>query len=102
MATKKAAAKAKPVKAAAPKKAAPKAAAKAKPVKAAAPKKAVPKPVTKAAAKAAPKPAAKKTAAAKGNKYSCSSCGLVVSVDKACGCVEMFEIVCCGSPMKVS
>jgi hypothetical protein len=25
-----------------------------------------------------------------------------VTVDKACGCVEMFEIVCCGAPMKAS
>ena len=36
----------------------------------------------------------------KNDSYACESCGLVVSVDEACGCVEAHEIVCCGEPMK--
>lgn len=95
MATKKAAAPAKSAKAAAPKKAVAKAA---PAVKKCGTKKCAPKGAVKTAAK----PAAKKTAGIKSNKYSCKTCGLVVTVDKACGCVEMFEIVCCGAPMKSS
>ena len=36
----------------------------------------------------------------KGQAYSCDVCGLVVSVDEVCGCVETCDIVCCGKPMK--
>ncbi len=36
----------------------------------------------------------------KGTQYSCEVCGLVVSVDEACGCVESCDIVCCGEPMQ--
>ncbi|MDD5082462.1 MAG: hypothetical protein PHU08_03715 [Dehalococcoidales bacterium] len=36
----------------------------------------------------------------KGNKYSCTQCGLVVTVDEACGCVDVCDIVCCGQPMR--
>jgi hypothetical protein len=49
------------------------------------------------------KPAAKitkKKAFTKGDKYVCNVCGLVVSVDKACGCVESCELICCDKPMK--
>lgn len=50
------------------------------------------------------KPAAKiikkKKAFTKGDKYVCNVCGLVISVDKACGCVESCEIICCDKPMK--
>ncbi|NLI30338.1 MAG: hypothetical protein GX423_09695 [Nitrospiraceae bacterium] len=95
MATKKAAAPAKPAQAAALKKTVAKAA---PAVKKCSTKKCAPK----GAVKTAVKPAAKATAGVKGNKYSCKTCGLVVTVDKACGCVEMFEIVCCGAPMKAS
>jgi len=61
------------------------------------------------AKKAAPKKAALKkpvrTAAAKkglnkGDKYVCNVCGLVLAVDKACGCVESCDIICCDKPMK--
>lgn len=38
--------------------------------------------------------------ARKGESYSCQSCGLVVSVDEDCGCVEACEIMCCDMPMK--
>ena len=78
------------------------------PVKKAAPAKAKPataKPVKKTApAKAAPakaKPAAAKTANKKGTRYSCGVCGLVVSVDTVCNCVEVCDLVCCSKPMQV-
>ena len=35
-----------------------------------------------------------------GDQYSCEVCGLVVSVDEACGCVETCDIICCGEEMK--
>ncbi|HXZ30221.1 MAG TPA: hypothetical protein VEG43_03570 [Dehalococcoidia bacterium] len=37
---------------------------------------------------------------AKGNSYVCAVCGLVVSVDEVCGCVDVCDVVCCGKPMK--
>jgi len=37
---------------------------------------------------------------AKGETYVCETCGLVVSVDEACGCVDVCDIICCGKPMK--
>jgi hypothetical protein len=58
-------------------------------------KKAAPKQEVK---KAAPKPA-KAAGMKKGSKYSCSVCGLVVSVDNLCGC-STCDILCCGKPMK--
>jgi len=36
----------------------------------------------------------------KGNAYVCEMCGLTVSVDEACGCVEVCDIIYCGKPMK--
>jgi hypothetical protein len=52
----------------------------------------------------AKKPAAKiikkKKAFTKGDKYVCNVCGLVISVDKACDCVESCELICCDKPMK--
>jgi hypothetical protein len=44
--------------------------------------------------------ATKKNAMKKGSKFACRTCGLVVSVDEVCGCVEACDIVCCGAPMK--
>jgi hypothetical protein len=38
--------------------------------------------------------------ATKGDSYACESCGLVVTVDEACGCVDVCEIMCCEMPMK--
>ncbi len=73
--------------------------------------KAAPKKTAKAApkaAKAAAKPAAAKatkparTAKKKvksGDRYACEVCGLVVSVDEACGCVDACDIICCGEEM---
>lgn len=61
------------------------------------------------AAKAAgpvPKAPAKKTPAkngtkkmTKGEQYSCEVCGVVVTVDEACGCAEAHDIICCGQAM---
>ena len=45
----------------------------------------------------------KKTSAKKikkGDKYECSLCGIVVSVDETCGCMGTCDIVCCGKQMK--
>ena len=36
----------------------------------------------------------------RGDSYECGVCGLVVTVDEACGCVEACDIICCGKPMK--
>jgi hypothetical protein len=36
--------------------------------------------------------------AKKGDRMGCNVCGLVVSVDEACGC-ETAEIICCDKPM---
>ncbi|NJD55691.1 MAG: hypothetical protein FIA94_04705 [Nitrospirae bacterium] len=63
--------------------------------KAAKPKKAVK--TVKTATKATPK---KQTTAKKGASYTCSVCGLRVSVDQACGCVDYCDILCCGEQMK--
>ena len=44
--------------------------------------------------------AAAKKKMAKGASYVCQVCGLVVSVDEVCGCVDVCDIICCGQPMK--
>jgi predicted RNA-binding protein with PUA domain len=36
----------------------------------------------------------------KDDSYVCEACGLVVSVDEVCGCVDVCDIICCGQPMK--
>ncbi len=36
----------------------------------------------------------------KGDMYQCGVCGLVVTVDEACGCVDACDIVCCEKQMK--
>lgn len=36
----------------------------------------------------------------KGSRYSCSACGLMITVDNICGCVDACDIVCCGTEMK--
>lgn len=40
------------------------------------------------------------TASKKGTKYNCGVCGLVVTVDNVCGCVDTCDIICCGKEMK--
>jgi hypothetical protein len=37
---------------------------------------------------------------AKGDSYVCEVCGLAISVDEVCGCVDACDIICCGKPMK--
>ncbi len=36
----------------------------------------------------------------KGTRYVCGECGLVVSVNEPCGCVDTCDLYCCGEPMK--
>jgi hypothetical protein len=57
--------------------------------------------VKKAATKKAP--AKKGTAKGKtktGDVYACEVCGLAVTVNEVCGCVEACDILCCEKPMK--
>ncbi len=58
-------------------------------------------PVKKAAGKktTTKKPAARLKSRV-GNRYQCGVCGMAVTVDEDCGCMEVHEIVCCGTPMK--
>ncbi len=35
-----------------------------------------------------------------GSRYKCSVCGLAVTVDEVCGCVDYCDIICCGEQMK--
>lgn len=50
--------------------------------------------------KATTKKAQAKKKITKGDSYVCQVCGLVVSVDTVCGCVDICDIICCGKPMK--
>ncbi len=36
----------------------------------------------------------------KGDTYKCSVCGLAVTVNEICGCVDTCDIICCEKPMK--
>jgi len=36
----------------------------------------------------------------KGSGYVCSVCGLAVTVDNICGCVDTCDIICCGKTMR--
>ncbi|MEW6170151.1 MAG: hypothetical protein AB1472_01115 [Candidatus Omnitrophota bacterium] len=45
------------------------------------------------------KVAKKKAKNKKGSKYSCSVCGMMVTVDKVCGCLDTCDIICCGEQM---
>lgn len=42
----------------------------------------------------------RKAKAKKGNRYSCSLCGLVITVDNPCDCVQTCDIICCGEQMQ--
>jgi len=35
-----------------------------------------------------------------GDSYVCGVCGLAVTVDEDCGCVDACDIICCEKPMK--
>ena len=66
-------------------------------------KKVVKKAAVKTASKKTPvKRTATKTAGVKkGNRCSCGVCGLVVTVDTACGCAEATHLICCERPMRM-
>jgi len=36
----------------------------------------------------------------KGDVYQCGVCGLAVTVDEVCGCVDVCDIICCEKQMK--
>jgi hypothetical protein len=55
--------------------------------------------VKKAVAKR-PKKTVAKTKMKVGDSYTCEVCGLAVTVDDICGCVDACDIVCCETPMK--
>jgi hypothetical protein len=57
-------------------------------------------PVKKAVAKKAGRKTASRAKVKVGDQYKCSVCGLVVSVDEACGCVDTCDIICCEKQMK--
>ena len=46
------------------------------------------------------KKAAAKGKTKAGDVYACEVCGLAVTVDEVCGCVEACDIICCSTPMK--
>ena len=57
--------------------------------------------VKKAVAKRAPaKKALAKSKNKVGDAYTCGVCGLAVTVDEVCGCIDYCDIVCCAMPMK--
>jgi hypothetical protein len=41
----------------------------------------------------------KKSKVNRGDKFYCNECGLVVTVDEACGCAAC-DIICCGTEMQ--
>ena len=36
----------------------------------------------------------------KGDVYKCGVCGLAVTVDEVCGCLDACDIICCEKQMK--
>ena len=62
---------------------------------------AVKKAMVKAKAKKAPlKRAAAGGKTKPGDELVCGVCGMSVTVDEICGCVESHDIICCERPMK--
>ncbi len=53
-----------------------------------------------AAKKTEKKSAQKKTGTSKGSKYTCNECGIVVTVDEVCNCVDVCDLICCGEQMQ--
>ena len=53
------------------------------------------------AKKTAPQKTVKKKKVKKNDKLVCEKCGLVVSVDTICGCVDVCDLMCCGKEMKL-
>ncbi len=56
--------------------------------------------VRKAASKTPAKRRAAKPKVKSGDAYTCQVCGLAVTVDETCGCVDTCDIICCDTPMK--
>jgi len=56
--------------------------------------------VKKAVAKKTAKKAVAKGRTKEGDAYACGVCGLAVTVDEECGCVDTCDIICCEKPMK--
>jgi len=56
--------------------------------------------VKKAVAKKAAKKAVGRGSKKEGDAYVCGVCGLAVTVDEECGCVDTCDIICCDKPMK--
>ncbi len=56
--------------------------------------------VRKAASKTPAKRRAAKPKEKSGDAYTCQVCGLAVTVDETCGCVDACDIICCDTPMK--
>jgi hypothetical protein len=54
----------------------------------------------KVAKKAKPKKAIARGKTKAGDAYTCGVCGLAVTVDEVCGCVDACDIICCDKPMK--
>jgi hypothetical protein len=51
--------------------------------------------------KTAPKKTTKNKKVKKNDKLVCEKCGLVLSVDTICGCVDACDVLCCGKEMKL-
>lgn len=54
---------------------------------------------TATAGKARKTSPATKSKIKKGARYACDVCGIAVSVDEVCGCVDVCDIICCGEQM---
>ena len=52
------------------------------------------------AKKATTKKPAKKKQLKKDDKLVCQQCGLVVTIDDVCGCMDVCDLICCGTEMK--
>ena len=56
--------------------------------------------VKKAVAKKTAKKAVARGKTKEGDAYVCGVCGLAVTVDEECGCVDTCDIICCEKPTK--
>jgi hypothetical protein len=56
--------------------------------------------VKKAVAKKPAKKAVARGRTKARDAYTCEVCGLAVTVDEVCGCVDACDIICCETPMK--
>ncbi|MCM8779210.1 MAG: hypothetical protein NC898_05580 [Candidatus Omnitrophica bacterium] len=45
--------------------------------------------------------AKKKSASKKKAHYVCKVCGLLITVDSVCNCVEACDLICCGQEMEL-